>query len=182
MTGAARHVRDDGRRPPDGEPLLKAEHVTKRFGGLVAVNDVSFDIPRGSIVSLIGPERRGQDDVLQHHRRHLRPDRGSVRGPGPEDDRPPGAAARAVRVGHLPAHRGADHGGLAPRRSSETTGIAGVCLTLGALTTMLISAVARPAWYTRLLARLGIFRSARPNDMVEAGLGRTFRTSACSRT
>ncbi len=40
---------------------------------------------------------------------------------------------------------------------------------------MLISAVARPAWYTRLLGRLGIFRSARPNDMVEAGLGRTFQ-------
>ena len=40
---------------------------------------------------------------------------------------------------------------------------------------MLISAVARPDWYQRLLGRIGIFRSARPNDMVSAGIGRTFQ-------
>ena len=40
---------------------------------------------------------------------------------------------------------------------------------------MLISAVARPDWYQRLLVRVGVFRSARPNDMVSAGIGRTFQ-------
>ena len=41
---------------------------------------------------------------------------------------------------------------------------------------MLISAVARPAWYTRLLARLGIFRSARPERHGRRpGIGRTFQ-------
>ena len=34
--------------------------MTKRFGGLLAVNDVDFDIPRGSIVSLIGPNGAGK--------------------------------------------------------------------------------------------------------------------------
>jgi branched-chain amino acid transport system ATP-binding protein len=42
------------------------------------------------------------------------------------------------------------------------------------MSTMLIG-VARPPRYQRALPRIGIFRSARPNDMVEAGLGRTFQ-------
>ena len=45
---------------PDGEVLVKARGVTKRFGGLVAVNNVDFDIPRGAIVSLIGPNGAGK--------------------------------------------------------------------------------------------------------------------------
>ena len=40
--------------------VLSAKNVTKRFGGLVAVNDISFDIPEGSIVSLIGPNGAGK--------------------------------------------------------------------------------------------------------------------------
>jgi branched-chain amino acid transport system ATP-binding protein len=40
--------------------LVKARGVVKKFGGLVAVNDVDFDIPRGSIVSLIGPNGAGK--------------------------------------------------------------------------------------------------------------------------
>jgi branched-chain amino acid transport system ATP-binding protein len=40
--------------------LLDAGNVTKRFGGLTAVNDVSFSIPRKSIVSLIGPNGAGK--------------------------------------------------------------------------------------------------------------------------
>jgi branched-chain amino acid transport system ATP-binding protein len=40
--------------------LLAAESVRKEFGGLVAVNDVDFFIPRGSIVGLIGPNGAGK--------------------------------------------------------------------------------------------------------------------------
>jgi len=39
---------------------LRAEHVTVRFGGLVAVNDVSFTVPEGAIVSMIGPNGAGK--------------------------------------------------------------------------------------------------------------------------
>ena len=45
---------------PDDQLLVRARQVTKRFGGLVAVNAVDFDIPRGSIVSLIGPNGAGK--------------------------------------------------------------------------------------------------------------------------
>jgi branched-chain amino acid transport system ATP-binding protein len=40
--------------------LLEAQHVTKRFGGLTAVNDVTFSIPQRSIVSIIGPNGAGK--------------------------------------------------------------------------------------------------------------------------
>jgi branched-chain amino acid transport system ATP-binding protein len=50
-----------------------------------------------------------------------------------------------------------------------------ILIGLGLLITTLITAVIRPAWYGRFLTRLGIFKTARPNDMVTAGLGRTFQ-------
>src|SRR5947208_668726 len=40
--------------------ILTADHVSKIFGGLVAVNDVSFAIRRRSIVSIIGPNGAGK--------------------------------------------------------------------------------------------------------------------------
>jgi branched-chain amino acid transport system ATP-binding protein len=45
----------------NGEPLiLDAQHVTKQFGGLTAVNDVTFHVPEKSIVSIIGPNGAGK--------------------------------------------------------------------------------------------------------------------------
>jgi branched-chain amino acid transport system ATP-binding protein len=45
---------------PAGDVLLDARNVTKVFGGLVAVEDVNFVIPRRSIVSIIGPNGAGK--------------------------------------------------------------------------------------------------------------------------
>jgi len=48
----------------DGEHLLVVEHLTMRFGGLVAVDDVSFAIERGAISALIGPNGAGKTTVF----------------------------------------------------------------------------------------------------------------------
>ena len=41
---------------PEGETLLEIDHVTLRFGGVVALNDVNFSIKRGEILGLAGEE------------------------------------------------------------------------------------------------------------------------------
>lgn len=46
------------------DPLLKVEHLTMRFGGLVAVNDLSFTASRGEITALIGPNGAGKTTVF----------------------------------------------------------------------------------------------------------------------
>lgn len=44
--------------------LLNVEHLTMRFGGLVAVNDLSFEVRRGEITALIGPNGAGKTTVF----------------------------------------------------------------------------------------------------------------------
>ena len=46
------------------DPLLVVEHVYMRFGGLVAVNDLSFTVGRGDITALIGPNGAGKTTVF----------------------------------------------------------------------------------------------------------------------
>jgi branched-chain amino acid transport system ATP-binding protein len=46
------------------EPLLVVEHLTMRFGGLIAVNDLSFTAYRGDITALIGPNGAGKTTVF----------------------------------------------------------------------------------------------------------------------
>jgi branched-chain amino acid transport system ATP-binding protein len=45
-------------------PLLTMDHVTQRFGGLVAVNDLTFTIEPGSIVAMIGPNGAGKSTAF----------------------------------------------------------------------------------------------------------------------
>jgi branched-chain amino acid transport system ATP-binding protein len=47
-----------------GPPLLQIEHVTMRFGGLTAVNDLSFEARKGDITALIGPNGAGKTTVF----------------------------------------------------------------------------------------------------------------------
>src|SRR5829696_3585736 len=49
-----------GSRGLDGRLVLDAQHVTKQFGGLTAVSDVTFSIPERSIVSIIGTNGAGK--------------------------------------------------------------------------------------------------------------------------
>ena len=53
-----------GDRPWTRDPVLTVEHLTMRFGGLVAVNDLSFQAGRGDITALIGPNGAGKTTVF----------------------------------------------------------------------------------------------------------------------
>lgn len=58
--------------------LLSVRGVSKSFGGLQAVEDVSFDVPRGAIKALIGPNGAGKTTLFHLISGFLLPDRGSV--------------------------------------------------------------------------------------------------------
>jgi branched-chain amino acid transport system permease protein len=67
----------DGLGPPPGA-MLSVHGLKKAFGGLVAVRDLSFDIPMGGITGLIGPNGSGKTTVLNLITGELAPDAGSI--------------------------------------------------------------------------------------------------------
>jgi neutral amino acid transport system ATP-binding protein len=60
-------------------PLLSLRGVTKRFGGVVAVDGASFDVAEGSITALIGPNGAGKSTLFNVVTGFVRGDRGEVR-------------------------------------------------------------------------------------------------------
>jgi branched-chain amino acid transport system ATP-binding protein len=59
-------------------PFFSVEHLTKSFGGLIAVNDVSFELRRDQIVGLIGPNGAGKTTLLRLVTKILKPDDGRI--------------------------------------------------------------------------------------------------------
>lgn len=59
-------------------PLLNVEHLTMRFGGLVAVNDLSFSAMRGNITALIGPNGAGKTTVFNCITGFYKPSEGRI--------------------------------------------------------------------------------------------------------
>lgn len=57
---------------------VKAEHLTKRFGGEVAVNDLTFEVPTGAIFGLIGPSGSGKTTAVRLMTGILEPSAGEV--------------------------------------------------------------------------------------------------------
>jgi ABC-type branched-subunit amino acid transport system ATPase component len=159
-----------------GETLLEARKVTRRFGGLLAVREVDLVIPKGSIISIIGPNGAGKTTFFNVIAGIIEPSGGVV-----EFDRkvlitqnrrswlepllwllPPSlillftGAAYVIGAGEL---------------AMALT----VLVAIGLLVATLLMAVVRPPWYQDLVGRIGIIRRARPNDVVAAGIGRTFQ-------
>jgi branched-chain amino acid transport system ATP-binding protein len=60
------------------ESILSINGVTKRFGGLVAVNNVSFEVPKGQVFALIGPNGAGKTTLFNCVTGLFRPTLGSV--------------------------------------------------------------------------------------------------------
>ncbi len=60
-------------------PLFEVRSLSKRFGGLVAVGNVSFEIPKGKIIGLIGPNGAGKTTIFNLITGFIPPDSGEVR-------------------------------------------------------------------------------------------------------
>ena len=73
------------------KPILSARDLTVRFGGVMAVNGVSFDVKRGEVFTLIGPNGAGKTTVFNLISRIYEPTNGYIEFEG-------------VRITDLPAH------------------------------------------------------------------------------
>src|SRR4029077_5410811 len=58
--------------------LLSVRNVTRRFGGIVAIDEVSLDVEQGQIVGLIGPNGAGKTTLFNLITRLYRPDAGEL--------------------------------------------------------------------------------------------------------
>ncbi|HXG55253.1 MAG TPA: ATP-binding cassette domain-containing protein [Vicinamibacterales bacterium] len=76
-------------------------HVTKRFGGFVAVDDLSLSVPAGSIYGFIGPNGSGKTTTLRMIMNILLPDQGEIEVLGSRE-----TAAARDQVSYLPEERG----------------------------------------------------------------------------
>jgi len=63
---------------PAGQPLLRVKDVALRFGGIIALDGVSFEVPRGRIVGLIGPNGAGKTTLFNCVSRLYDCDRGEI--------------------------------------------------------------------------------------------------------
>ena len=61
-----------------GDIVLRVENLRKEFGGLVAADDASFDVERGTITALIGPNGAGKSTVFNLVSGFYEPDAGRV--------------------------------------------------------------------------------------------------------
>ena len=81
------------------EPILTIDNVSKSFGGLVAVNDVSFSLAAGQIMGLMGPNGAGKTTLVNLICGFYKPDSGMIKFDGRD-------------ITTLPAHK-VSHSGLA---------------------------------------------------------------------
>ena len=60
------------------EPIIRLVNVTKRFGGLTAVSDVSLEVRRGEVVALAGDNGAGKSTLIKMISGIYRPDEGQI--------------------------------------------------------------------------------------------------------
>lgn len=77
-------------------PAIEAEHLVKRFDDMVAVDDVSFSVPRGSVLGLLGPNGAGKTTTVRMMTTLTTPTSGTARVAGFDVTRDPEAVRRSM--------------------------------------------------------------------------------------
>ena len=86
--------------PPNQPPLIDIDHLTKRFGGFTAVDDLSFQVRRGEVLGFLGPNGAGKSTTMRMLAGFMIPTAGTARIQG-HDVQTDSVAARRV-LGFLP--------------------------------------------------------------------------------
>ena len=81
---------------------IAIHNVTKRFGTHVAVDDLSLDVPAGSVYGFIGPNGSGKTTTIRMIMNIILPDAGRIA----VLRRPPTPTSARDRIGYLPEERG----------------------------------------------------------------------------
>ena len=71
------------------EPLLRVENLVRRFGGIVATDNLSLDVARGELHAIIGPNGAGKTTLISQLIGQLRPSAGTIRFAGEDVTRLP---------------------------------------------------------------------------------------------
>jgi branched-chain amino acid transport system ATP-binding protein len=109
--------------------LLSARNLSVRFGGVLAVNDVSFDVKRGEVFTLIGPNGAGKTTVFNLISRIYTPTSGSISFEGEVLTQPPPhriaglGIARTFQNIELFEHATVLHNLLIGRHTHRSTGL-----------------------------------------------------------
>ena len=146
-------------------PLLQIENLAKRFGGIVATDDLALNVGTGELHAVIGPNGAGKTTLIAQLSGQLAPDAGRIRFEGHDITALPMHRPQRARLGALVP----DH--VAVSRSQRArqcgAGSAGACRTL-------VSVLARGAPGSRL-APAGA-RGARTRRPVRTGRAARRRT------
>ncbi len=85
-------------------PVLSAQHLEKRYGKTLAVNDISFEVYEGEIFGLIGPNGAGKTTTMECLQGLRRQDRGTLSVLGLDPHRDSAKLRRRIGVQHQEAH------------------------------------------------------------------------------
>src|ERR1700682_6322831 len=139
--------------PETGSPLLRISALTKRFGGFVALDNVSVDIRKGERFGLIGPNGSGKTTLINCISGALRQNAGSVMFCGEDITQLPP---------HLRARRGIARSFQIPRPFKSMTVLENlmVALDFAAVTDEHVSAAQRRDTMMSILTRMGLASKA----------------------
>lgn len=144
-------------QPPLGAPLLRLSRVSRRFGGLLAVSDLSFEVAAGEIVGLIGPNGAGKSTTFNLLTGALPPSAGEITFNGASI-----LGARQYRVARLGIARTFQHVKLRPRLNALDNVLIGgfsrlrAGVAAGALRLNRVEEAAARTEALQLLARVGL--------------------------